>query len=249
MTNRITIKLALVAVAAIVCTACHQRTASSQLGSRKLIFFDESPSVTKQQRQEWLKCEKTIVASLRSGDLLRIFAVHDRTGDAAPLLSAELPILPMRPTSTQLRAFKIARAQVMETASKVLEQAAASTHNVPATDIFSIFDRCRQRADSRPEAVFIFSDMLHSTKGFDMEKTPLDESRFGPFIELEGRRHNWDSKTLGGAAVFVVLPNVASGHSPVNSRVTLEKFYAAMISALGGKLERFETHLEKGDAL
>jgi hypothetical protein len=211
------------------------------------VFIDQSSSVTRLQRQSWVEPLTRIADGIRPGSTLSVFGIHDRTADAAPLFTGDLPVLPARPTSTQLRTYKDERARFLTKARRAISEALETAVVARTTDVLSVFDRPRDARD-RPRLVFVLSDMLHVTRELNLERQSLSDTHIPDLIQSAAQEHNWSPESLTGTRVYVILPSAQVGDRPsVNSRIVLERFYGAVVTALGGRLERFETHLQGGE--
>src|SRR5690242_19277800 len=69
------------------------------------LAIDESDSVSEKQRADWLRTGKGLLSSIRGGDRLTIYGIHDRTADSAPLFDETFPSLPAHPAIDQVTRF------------------------------------------------------------------------------------------------------------------------------------------------
>jgi hypothetical protein len=214
-------------------------------GARKLLFIDQSDSITDDRRHGWLAMAKCVGGSIEPGDAIQIYAIHDRTNEAGPLFAGELPQLPARPTREHLEGYKRAQKRALEEGRHAIEAAVQTSRPSHGTDVFSVFDRCGPDSQGRPVLAWIFTDALHVGPGLNMEREPLHEDRIAAIISGFAKKHEWHDRSLAGARLSFMLPGAAAGERPrVNDRRALARFYSQLIAALGGKLMRFETYLE-----
>ena len=211
-----------------------------------LVFVDQSDSISADQRRAWLKEAGKVLRRLRGGTHFYLYGIHDHTLEAAPKMIT-IPELPERPLAKQYQEWNSASQQAMAYLSEAMNTDSPSR----MTDIFSAFDRTVMVAQGLPTKIVIFSDMLHVTPDMNMEKQPLHDKDFSETISKLGRKHDWSSDTLHNTAVFAVLPDEPkTSGSPVskvaNDRRVLQRFYATLIAALGGKLALFDTNLQSG---
>lgn len=222
-------------------------SAHARQPERKIIFVDQSDSVSDAQRERWLAFALKTLAAVEPGDGVYIYGLHDHTLDAAPLVAAEIPPLPARPTRTQLGRTKQALKALRANGKTILSEALRTHTPSRATDVFSVVDRCRPDAGGRPTEVYVYSDMLEATREFNMERHILRDAEFVDVISKIAALHHWDGHVMDGAMVFVVLPSAERGApATANDRLVLERFYRALFRAVGGELRNFDTHISAG---
>jgi hypothetical protein len=233
---------------ALESAGCRRGAATQQPAARNiLIFLDLSESVRNAQRARWRKIGQTEIGRMGYGDSISIFGIHDRTCDAAPFYSGEIPFRPKDAGAVDLSHIKRILIAVKKDALAAFENALAEPARSKETDIFSAFDRYRSGADGRKPLLVILSDMQQATKEVNFERNALKASDFEQLILSERERRGWSENTLAEVKVCVVLPSAGIGQAkPLNSVRILRSFYSAMINSLGGELVSFDTHLQGG---
>jgi hypothetical protein len=236
--------LAALAVLTVHIQGCGGETQSAVLpaGTRQLVWVDLSSSVSEPQRQAWLHQAETIIKGLIGGDTIAVFGVHEATPGAAPLYLGHLPaVSPEAPLREKIRAQEMQH-KVREQARAMFGQALSGWAKAQRTDLFGALDRLKPDEKSRPTVLYFFSDMLHVTAELNMEKTPL-APHMQTLVDKVIAKHGWPSSLLNGTTVHCILPGVR-GHSGVNSRQVLERFWGLLLQSLGARLATFETHLQ-----
>jgi len=210
-------------------------------------FLDVTGSISGAKRAEICRVALQSLDALNYGDSVRLFAIHDRTADAQPLVTAEIPSLPEDAGREEMELAHRRLAQTREGIKKVLE--AALNRRVPATvtDVFSAIDRIRPDPKRR-HVVLFFSDMLHSAEpDADFENGPLKAEEFDSLIQTAKQRRGWKNDALQGAGIIVVLPAAEGGErKPLNDARILRLFYTQMFEALGATLESFDSYIPSG---
>src|SRR5688500_4971420 len=120
MNRRALVLLVAVTFGLTAFSACGGQAAAIHTQGRVLyMFLDLSDSIDEAQRTAWLAVWRKVVAGLSYGDSIRIFGIHDRTADAGPLFSDDIPILPEDPGEEVLRRTK---RKLREVKSKALAE-------------------------------------------------------------------------------------------------------------------------------
>lgn len=245
MTRRMTTILILTAAIAFSQNACFEPAEETNAGRFVFIFLDLSASITDQQRALWLEAWEKIIASLTYGDSVYIHGIHDHTDAVAPIYAGHIPMLSSDPVNAeQAHANKVLN-DCKEKALAALRVAGQSPARSQDTDIFSALDLVSRLARGRSASVYIFSDMLQTQDGLNLEKTPLTEDNLQKAIETSVAKRHWSDVTLRGASISVILPSAQIGQSgrECNSIRVVRSFYVALFQELGGVCQSFETHL------
>jgi hypothetical protein len=233
-----------VVVAALALSGCAARGGDRPTGARLIVFLDQTASIDAAQRTAWMKDATGLTRQLAGGSSIAIYPIHDRTMDAAPLFTAEIPDSKDDATADEARAQHLAIVRAREGAQAAIEKG-LDAGPASRTDIFSTLDRIQPDSRQRRTVVVYFSDMLNSTSDLNME-IPGALRRSNIPSELQGlaHRHYWGPSQLKGAEVFCVLNSIQSGHrGPAVDRLTQKAFYEALFQALGARLMVYETHL------
>ena len=168
--------------------------------------------------------------------------MHDQTLSAGPLFTAEIPPRSGDEGIDELTRVKAAvnaaRAGAAEAFQKALREPGISS----ATDLFGAVDRVVPGHDHRPTVVVFFSDMIHSTTEFDMERAPLPAEGSAEVLQTLAARHFWQADSLRGVRVYCLL-NSSRTRSRGPDRLMLKRFYQNLFTALGGELALFDTHV------
>ena len=210
---------------------------------RLIVGVDVSASIKQDQRQRWLPLAQSFLACLGPGAELEVFLIHENTRDSAPLFVGSFPVK-RGSTIKAIQDFAGARKAFREQADGALNRAFSPDVKANVTDIFSLLDRVHP--DARSTLLILFTDGYHSTAELNLEKVHLQPERFPELIRGEAQKHNWHNQTLTHTQVDVILPSVdcCTKVRPVNDRIVLEQFYQQLVTALGGRLGVFDTHLE-----
>src|SRR5688500_11864184 len=78
---------------ALLVGGCGRETPVPPQPTHYYVYLDHSASPTAKHRQSWEKAATAITNRLRVGDAVTVFAIHDRTGDAAALEDGSTAIL------------------------------------------------------------------------------------------------------------------------------------------------------------
>jgi hypothetical protein len=210
---------------------------------RVIVGVDVSASIKAAQRQQWLPLAQSILGCVKTGDELEIFLIHANTRDSAPLFARDFPvkhgstIASLQKFAEEVKAFR-------EKAEASLNEAFSNDAKSNITDIFSLLDRVHP--EGRAILLVMFTDAYQSTAELNLEKVRLKSERFPELVRAEAQRHNWSSQTLSQTQVDMILPSVdcCIKFNPVNDRIVLEQFYQQLVTALGGHLGVFDTHME-----
>jgi len=213
-------------------------------GTEYVLFFDQSASISPLQREAWVKSADAVLDELTFSDNISIFPVHDHTLAAAPLFVAEVP---GRGVSLEdLARAKQKLLQIRAEAKTAVRAALLATVQSRSTELFEFIDKL---ASSRPgnsaaRQAFLFSDMLHSNRLLDMERTPLSQTDLRALTGQLQQRYGWTAETLRGVVIHCVLNGIESGQRrPVNDRRVLKEFWETLFSELGAQLADFETYI------
>jgi hypothetical protein len=214
-------------------------------GTRYLVFFDFSSSVTERDRGRWASWLKSnVIQRLRPGDALTMFPVHDRTLAAAALFTGASAPLPRDPgidaAAASARAVARMRAGAAAALDKALAEQAAKTNQ---TDLLSLLDRYEADVTGRIVVVVILSDGLHAGVDANFESQRITD--IPAVLKRLSAQRRWKSDQLMGAHVYCVLNGEVAGQAqPANDRRTLKAFYEALFAAVGARLMRFDTDVD-----
>lgn len=212
------------------------------------MFIDQSASISSQQRAHWMGEAEKIIASIKPGDSITTYSIHDQTLRTKPHFEAHIPPLDEDAGLDDQLRVKQKLVEAKNGTREALQKALDAAGQAPKTDIFSAFDRSSVGQRNCRVALFFFSDCLHAAERdeINLEQTRLVEDRFPQIIEATARRHGWRNNTLKGAAVYAILPSAQSGQGqPLNDVRILKAFYQSMVSSIGGQLVSFETTLDE----
>jgi len=229
---------------ALALAGCSARSEARQDGSRLIVFLDQTASIDAPQRAAWVKEATGLTRRLTGGSSVTIYAIHDRTMDAAPLFEADIPEMKDDATLDESHAAHLALVRARDGAraaiAKGLEAGAA-----PQTDIFSTIDRVEPDLLRRPTVIVYFSDMLNSTPDLNMEVPgAIRRPDISRKLQDLARRHYWQPSQLAGDQVYCVLNSIESGgRGPAVDRLIQRAFYDALFQAVGAHLLSYETRL------
>ena len=113
------------------------------------------------------------------------------------------------------------------------------------TDIFSFVDRLPSNPGSGHIVVIVLSDMLHSSsRDIDFERTAIKPADFQALLQRIADQHHWHPGVLADTAVTCVLPPLdGKVRREINDRRVLKDFWGALVQALGGRLNGFDTQI------
>ncbi len=251
MNDGMTKKLALVTVlsAIVLCVAAFHFLGGGHGGERKelpartIVFVDQSASIPEAQQAEWEKVVGGLLGRLKAGDAFAVFGIHDQSLNAKPIFQAEVPALEEGAGLDEWETWKRRLNQIRKEAKEAFNQALHPEQRALSTDIFSAINRVQPDRTRKTSLIFM-SDMLHSTRELDLEKTRLVEGNIASLLNPVIAKHQWRQGALEGAAVHCVLNSVElRENSPLNDRLVLRRFWAALFEFLGAEVETFETHL------
>jgi hypothetical protein len=228
----------------LVLALCPAPVRANEPGTRFLVFFDLSSSVAERDRDRWASWLKSnVIQTLRPGDALSIYPVHDRTLGAAALYAGALSPLP-RDRGIQAAA-EAARAvaRVRADATAALAAALKQVTRTSQTDLFSALDRYETDITGRRMVVVFLSDMLHAAPDANLESRRLTD--IPAALKSLSAQRRWKSDQLMGAHVYCVLNGETAGQAAAaNDRRTLKTFYEALFAAVGARLMRFDTEVD-----
>jgi hypothetical protein len=238
----------LAAVAAVLALSACSAQGHPKDGRRLILFVDMSASVNVEQRSKWVGFVNQISKSVKAGWAVAVYPIHDQTSAAGALFEAEIG---ERMEDETYDAASRRRSQENRATQGMLDafRKAAAGGKARRTDLFAAIDRIRPDVKGRHTTAVFFSDMLNSTAELNMEqKGAITTATIPDRIRRIARNHNWGSDRLAGVDVHCVLNAVESGDSgPAVDRLTQERFYQALFSAMGGRLMRYDTSLSAGD--
>lgn len=213
---------------------------------RNVFFFDSSRSVSSDQRLRWVEQAKTVVSKMGCGDSLTIFLIHDRSLEAARLFMEAVPPIDSDPTQSELIACRLALKKIHRDVERALESYIKGRLS-DWTDLFSAFLRIKPEDTSgKPTVLYVFSDLLHSTRDLDMEtiSIPSSDERLTQLVLDVARANHLEKGMLQGTEVYALLNAAQPGSAtPVNNRRVLKQFWGKLFSHLGANLVSFDTDL------
>lgn len=218
---------------------------SPNTSRRNVFFFDGSRSVSSDQRLRWVEQAKTVVSKMGCGDSLMIFVIHDRSLEAARLFMEAIPAIDSDPTRSELIACRQALKKMKSDVEKALESYQTARRS-EWTNLFSAFLRIKPETTGKPTVLYVFSDLLHSTRNFDMERViiPTSEERLTQLVLDVARANHLEKGMLQGTEVYALLNAAQPGSAtPVNDRMVLNQFWQKLLSHLGANLVSFDTDL------
>jgi hypothetical protein len=214
---------------------------------RYVIFVDTTASITEKQNAHWFAIADKAIARLRSGDMLTIYEISDRTLESLAVFEAEIPSCPKDAGQQALTECKSRLSTTRKGAREALQKVLISENHAHSTDIFSAIDRVKPDPAGRRTVLLFLSDMLHSLieKGVpNLEKSVITLDHIATMVEGIAQHHNWQSSTLALTEIHVILPSASSGDArPLNERRILQQFYQFLFTALGARLLTFDTSL------
>jgi hypothetical protein len=208
------------------------------VGSRVVLAVDQSGSIKPEQRAQWRPAALQLASCVGAGGKLQIFGVTANTANEAPILSLGFPVLTSH-TMAGIRRFMTLRDDFNAQAKSAIHSALEHADSGTATDLFGVITRAGH--DGSPGLLGIFSDGLESLDP-DLERLAIRDKEVPQLVRSVIQKRHWDSSTLSGTEVYIILPNGGRQIGP-NSRAQLELFYRALVKALGGNLARFDNYL------
>jgi hypothetical protein len=214
-----------------------------ELTNRYIVFVDQSASIPETQQAQWEKVFGKLLDRLKGGDAFAIFGIHDQSLNAKPIFQAEVPVLEEGAGLDDWETWKRRLNQIRNGAKESFNKALHPERRALSTDIFSAINRV-QPDRTRKTSLILMSDMIHSTRELDMEKTRLAGENIAGILNPVIGRHQWRKGALEGVEVHCVLNSVELHEtSPLNDRLILRRFWTALFDNLGAKVMTFETHL------
>ena len=238
---------AVLACAALCGTACG-RAPGRPSGLRLYAFVDRSASIRPGQQSQWERDSQRLTRAIGPGWGVTVFAVHDQTLSAGPLFTAEIPPRSGDEGVDELRRLKAAVRAARAGASQAFTKAFREPGKSSATDLFGAVDRILPDSEGRPTVAVFFSDMIHSTDEFDMERGPLPGDGDAALFKTLAVRHFWRPETLRGVRVYCLLNSRGSGERGPH-RLVLKRFYQRLFAALGADLALFDTHVNSWNVM
>ncbi len=209
------------------------------------IFIDLSGSIDSAQRIRYERVARRALRDLVAGDSAEVYALHDHTAQADPLLRAgSVPACyDCGPDGLLAAAASVQRLRAgLRT---TLAQAFRSERKYPRSDVLGFIDRAHRLggrlAAGRALRVIVLSDLLESMDPlFNLEAGLPNPERLGPVIERVAADRGWNSTTLKGVSVECFLPSGNSGGLNTAKRRRLEALFDLLIRSLGGELSNFD---------
>jgi hypothetical protein len=241
--------LGLLAMLAVLSQGCDRETQSDThtTGTRRLVWIDQSSSVSEQQRHAWRQEAEKVIALLVPGDTIAVFGVHEATLGATPLFIGDMPVLSQNAGLSERIMVYEKQHKIREQVRAVFAQALTSLATAQRTDLFGVLERIKPDGKDRTTRLYFFSDMQHVTAELNMEKTSLARN-MPDLVQTVITRHGWQRSLLDRTTVHCVLPGVR-GNREVNPRQVLERFWGMLFRSLGAELATFETYLPASDVL
>ncbi|MCK4303626.1 MAG: hypothetical protein KAY24_05245 [Candidatus Eisenbacteria sp.] len=229
----------------LFCLASTGVRKSEVIHTQYLIFIDQTGSISSvAQRNHWVQLLiDEVLGCMQPGDCIQIFAIHDRTRDAAPLYMGKISAVPQDAVMGELQRARSEMTVVRREAGEAIQRAMTIKKAAKATDLLGAIDRCHADPCKWHTKLIFASDMLHSSSDINLERTALPENGIGNLVAALLARHGWPGSTLAQVQVYCLLNNVPPGASrPVNGRRILRQFWTELVISLGGELVCFETH-------
>ena len=224
-------------------------TAQRLTGIRYQIYCDISPSTNSAQRREWLRIvERDVLTGLTSGDQVEVYGLHDNTENSAPIYQGCIPAIDegagMKEVLEYRRALKDTQTQVTAAVRSLLE---GDHPRSRSTAVLGAINRYQQ-LPARETNLVIFTDALESADPVaNLEGSQMNVDQVPAAVRSVATRWRWDGSRLAGSRVFFVLNSIPIGATATGAtdRKTLKAFWESLITALGGKVENFDTHFSK----
>ena len=228
---------------ALAATSCvsSQDGAAEASSRHELVFIDLTASTTSADRERWLgEIQRELADSLKQGDRLSLFAIHDNTTGAGALFDSELLSNKQHPgfdgdleanQSTQR-----ARAGFAGALHSTVELKQCATRS----DVLGFVEVVRrQMPSSRRLVVLVASDMLESTSIVNLEKKRLHPDSLASEIQGIANKCGWGPNTLAGVEIRVITPSAGIGQTVLQDPRILETFYRDLFTAMGAHVTRF----------
>jgi hypothetical protein len=227
-----------VAVLALAGVACGRRPATRDRGpARFAVLVDVSASIGQSDVPRWRHQLGQRLAALSAGDALSMYAIGRRSADAAPLVEVQLREARRERGRSELNR---ARKEVAETSRVAQERfaAALARPSSAGTDIFGALGR----VPARTTDLIVFSDMLHSGPGFDMERLRLSSDQVPHLVTRLVEQGRIRPDTLAGTRVWVYLTAVSidERRRAMVDRAVLRAFWLAVFEKCGASVEYFD---------
>jgi hypothetical protein len=240
-------QIARIAAILVMVGGCGRRVPSVDHGPKRLaILVDVSSSIGQTDVSRWRHQFSERVAELKAGDAIVMYPICGRSTDATPLLERQLP--PIR-REEGLGRVREAQRRVKETvpAAEAAFGAALARPTASRTDIFGALGR----VPPGTTRLIVFSDMLHSEKGFDMERMRLSGAQVPKLVDRLVEEGRIKPDSLAGAEVWVYLNSVTVDERKRASmdRTVLRAFWLAVLGKLGATVKYFDNgdgHVSQG---
>jgi hypothetical protein len=207
-------------------------------------FIDQSLSPKSEQSDSgWKAAFEVQLKSLKCGDRLFMFGIHNQTRNAAAIAEAEIPAVITR-TRTPEKKCRDRLAEVTPVLGQKFEDALKPQQRSITTDVFSAFERINHDGSRRVVAVLV-GDSLHSNHELDLERVRIAGENIVALLNPIVAARGWQPGMLNGVRVHFLLDNLGIPDTKplLNDRGKLQKFYETLLKALGGELASFDTRL------
>lgn len=228
------------ALAATSCVSAQDTTADANR-RHEIVFIDLTASTNSADRERWLcEIQRELADSLKQGDRLSLFGIHDNTKAAGALFDGELQSNNRRPgfdgDLESNRSARLARTEFANALHSTVELKRCATRS----DVLGFVEVVRRQMPSnRRLVVLLASDMLESTSLLDLEKELLSPDSVASEIQRIATNYGWGPNTLEGVEIRVVTPSVGIGQRVIQDPGQLERFYRELFTAMGARVTRF----------
>jgi hypothetical protein len=212
-----------------------------------LLFIDKSGSMSTRESAAALQSGEAVVTGLSFSDTITLFPIHDHTLDAAPLFRARIP---ERGRSLEERAAsKRALLDIRAAARDALRRSFASAGGARHTALLEVVDKVSTAPIPAAQVfreVYVFSDFLHSTPRFDMERTtlPAGEVEITGLVSALSKEFHWTAETLRNVTIHCIVTGKSAGQrGGVNDPRVLQRFWSALFAGVGAQVAGFDTYL------
>lgn len=209
-----------------------------------VVLMDLSGSIQKDQREQWVESCMRIFKKMEPGDSIIVLGISDHTTESAPIFQ--------RSTSRPKEGYLAERKSLMtmralrEEGPQEVRRNFNNLKPSKSTDILGSLERLPPLREGRMRVVTFFSDMLHSTRQINLERTHLGQSTesWGDLFRRAAKFYRWNSDVLEATKVICVLEDIPpGGENPRNNRRVLRGFWTVVFESLGAELVWFESYL------
>jgi alkylhydroperoxidase family enzyme len=206
------------------------------------ILVDVSASVADGDVPRWREMLDRRLEEFTAGHRLLMLRLGMRSKEADALVDARTAPVQQDLGRSAFVASRRKLNRVREEARQRFQEALVTRSSL-GTDVLGGLERIPAGSH-----VLIFSDMLHSERGFDMERKRLRREDLPKLVEQLVAEGRIKPGSLRGARVWCYLTaaSIHESHRPVNDRATLREFWALVFEKAGATLEHFDNLRELG---